>query len=102
MPHKTREAIDEQQKQMQSGNMTAEKRLARQIIKLGDDPEISWADYKKELLSLINQFERDILIERDSIWMDSIAYCDILTNENIAEIKRAVSWHDKSNQNKDK
>ena len=55
-----------------------------------------------EKLELIAQFKRDILIERDSIWMDSIAYCDILTNENIAEIKRAVSWHDKSNQIKDK
>jgi len=98
MTHKTREAIDEQQKQMQS-SMTAEE-LRQEIIKLGDNPDISWADYKDRLFVLINQFERDILIERDSIWMDSIAHCDILTNDNIAEIKRAVSWHNKINYTK--
>jgi len=55
-----------------------------------------------EKLELIAQFKRDIFIERDSIWMDSIAHCDILTNDNIAEIKRAVSWHDKPLQNQNK
>jgi len=53
---------------------------------------------RTDFIEMLNQFERDILIERDSIWMDSIAHCDILTNDNIAEIKRAVSWHDKPHQ----
>jgi len=100
MTHKTRESIDEQQKQMQSKTITVED-LRKAIVDVLDTSK-NWKIEEKKVDSLINKFEKEVCIERDSIWMDSIAYCDILTNENIAEIKRAVSWHDKSNQNKDK
>ena len=104
MPHKTREAIDEQQKQ---SGMEAEELLFEldqlRIKYKGYKPDIEESSPRiDESIDLINQFKRDILIERDSIWMDSIAHCDILTNDNIAEIKRAVSWHDKPHQNQNK
>ena len=55
---------------------------------------------KEECINLINQFKSEICKERDSIWFDSIANCDILTDENIVMIKEAVTWHDKPNNHK--
>ena len=76
--------------------------LGAPVIEKGENRKIYYKRLYEWRLNLINQSKSDWCIERDSIWMDSIAHCDILTNENIAEIKRAVSWHDKSNQIKDK